>query len=47
MFTLKTGKIAVICDFSQNYSFIIQDEVQGLHWNNTQATLHPFVAYYS
>jgi hypothetical protein len=26
---------------------IIQDEVQGLHWNNAQATREPFVAYYS
>jgi hypothetical protein len=43
---LKTGEISVICDFSENYS-IIQDEVQGFHWNNDQATLHPFVAYYS
>jgi hypothetical protein len=43
---LQTGEIAVICDFSENYS-IIQDEVQGFHWNNAQATLRPAVAYYS
>ena len=36
----------VIGDFSENYSFVVQDEVQGYHWVNNQATLHPFVAYY-
>ena len=35
-------------DFSENYmySFVLQDASQGFHWNNTQATIHPFVAYY-
>ena len=36
----------VSVDFSENYSFILQDAVQGFHWNNSQATIHPFVAYY-
>ena len=26
--------------------FVIQDEVQGFHWNNSQRTLHPVVTYY-
>ena len=26
--------------------FINQDAVQGFHWENSQATLHPFVVYY-
>ena len=34
-------------DFSENYSFIVQDAVQGYHWNNSQVTLHPFVYYYT
>jgi hypothetical protein len=42
---LKTGDIAVICDFCGNYYSIIQYKVQGFHWNNARATLHPFVAY--
>jgi hypothetical protein len=46
MLKLKTGETAVICDFSENYS-IVKDEVQGFHWNNAQATIHPFVACYS
>ena len=25
---------------------MIQDEVQGFHWNNSQSTLHPIVTYY-
>jgi hypothetical protein len=33
-------------DFSENYSFIIQDAAQGFHWNNQQATIHPFVSYF-
>jgi ABC-type uncharacterized transport system ATPase subunit len=41
---LKTGEIAVICGFSENYS-IIHDEIQGFHWNIAQATLHSSVAY--
>ena len=33
-------------DFSENYSFVLQDAVQGFHWNNAQTTIHPFVVYY-
>ena len=36
----------MIGDFSENYSFVLQDAAQGFHWNNSQATIHPFVAYY-
>ena len=43
---LKEGEFLVICDFAENYTFVVQDEVQGYHWTNTQATIHPFVAYY-
>ena len=44
--TLKAGEFLVTADFSENYSFVLQDAAQGFHWNNSQATLHPFVAYY-
>ncbi|CAH0391660.1 unnamed protein product [Bemisia tabaci] len=44
--TLENGEYAVVLDFAENYSFILQDEIQGFHWNNDQATIHPFVAYY-
>ena len=33
-------------DFEENYQFVIQDEVQGFHWNNSQCTLHPVITYY-
>ena len=36
----------MIADFSENYSFVLQDAAQGFHWNNSQATIHPFVIYY-
>jgi len=44
---LKPGEFQVIVDFSENYPFILQDEAQGFHWNNSQATIHPFVVYYT
>lgn len=33
-------------DFSQNYTFFVQDAIQSHHWTNTQATIHPYVVYY-
>lgn len=44
--SLAEGEILVICDFSENYSFVIQNAAQGYHWNNSQATIHPFEIYY-
>lgn len=44
--SLKQDEVLVICDFSENYSFIIQNAAQGYHWNNSQATIHPFEIYY-
>lgn len=44
---LKTGEVVVQADFSENYAFILQDAAQGFHWNNSQATVHPFVVYYT
>lgn len=38
------GEFIVIADFSLNYSFVVQDEVQSFHWNNLQATVHPSFA---
>ena len=36
----------VLADFSENYSFVVQDAAQAFHWSNLQATVHPFVIYY-
>ena len=43
---LLPGELLVTADFSENYSFVLQDAAQGFHWNNSQATIHPFVIYY-
>ncbi|XP_034240315.1 uncharacterized protein LOC117644795 [Thrips palmi] len=43
---LEYGEVLVVADFSENYSFIIQDAVQGAYWNNQQATIHPFAMYF-
>ena len=32
--TLAEGDVLVICDFSENYSFVIQDEVQSFQCIN-------------
>lgn len=37
----------ITLDFAENYSFLVQDAVQGFHWSNNQATIHPIVMYYS
>ena len=36
----------MILDFAENYSFLVQDAIQGFYWQNAQATLHPFGVYY-
>ena len=33
----------LVMDFSENYSFIVQDAAQGYHRENSQCTFHPFV----
>ena len=38
-------EIIVQGDFAENYSYVVQGEIQSFHWENKQATLHPFVAY--
>ena len=50
MKTLKTDmtsltEIILQGDFAENFSYVKQDENQNFHWENKQATLHPFVAY--
>ena len=40
------SEVVVVGDFSENYSFIVQDDSPGFHWDNSQCTVHPFVIYY-
>ena len=43
---LKCGEVTIRGDFAENFSFIVQDEIQGYHWNNQQCSLHSIVLYY-
>lgn len=36
----------ILMDFSENYSFIIQQSVQAFYYNNSSATVHPFCLYF-
>ena len=38
--------VILLCDFAENFTFVIQDEIQSYHWTQNQATLHPIVMYY-
>jgi len=44
--SLNPAEVVVSADFSENYSFVLQDAAQGFHWNNSQSTIHPFVIYF-
>ena len=37
----------MLSDLAENYSFVVQDAVQGHHLDNNQATIHPFAVYLS
>ena len=38
--------VILVGDFEENYWFVLQDAVHGVHWNNQQATIHPLVIYH-
>ena len=43
---LGESECIILLDFAENYSFVVQDAIQGYHWNKDQFTLHPCVIYY-
>jgi hypothetical protein len=43
---LELHELIIISDFSENYSFVVQEAVQGYHWANQQWTVHSFCIYY-
>ncbi|XP_074109255.1 uncharacterized protein LOC141534013 [Cotesia typhae] len=45
--TLKPNEYVIICDFAENYAFVVQNAAAGFHWNNNQATVFPVVIYYT
>lgn len=44
---LGENEFIVSLDFSENYSFVVQDATQGWHWSKSRCTIHPFVMYYN
>lgn len=44
--SLLDGEFLVTLDFSENYTFQVQNAIQAAHWSKTQATLHVYVIYY-
>ena len=44
--TLKEGEFLILCDFAENYAFIVQNAAQSFHWNNDQATIFTVVIHY-
>jgi hypothetical protein len=44
---LQSNEFVVLCDFTENYSFTLQDEAQSFHRKNAEATIHPFVTYFN
>ena len=44
--TLSSDEAIVLGDFAENYTFVVQDEIQSYHWSKKQCSLHPVVIYY-
>src|SRR5215469_16268232 len=44
--TINESEGIIIGDFSENYSFVVQDASQAFHWTNNQATIHSIELYY-
>ena len=44
--TIDESSVIILGDFAENYSFVVQDEIQSFHWVSLQCSFHPVVAYY-
>ena len=33
----------LMLDFAENDQFVLQDEIQSFHWNNSQCRIHPAI----
>ena len=42
---LTSAEVIVLCNFAENYEFVLQDKIQSFHWNKIQVTLHPTGVY--
>ncbi|XP_066584842.1 LOW QUALITY PROTEIN: uncharacterized protein [Prorops nasuta] len=45
--SLKSNEVIIVCDFAENYEFVVQNAAPGFHWNNNQATIYPIVIYFT
>lgn len=43
---LSSSEVMVNFDFSENYSYVVQDAAQAFHFNNDQCTEFPVLYYY-
>jgi len=43
---LSLGSVAVVMDFSENYSCVFQSDVQSGFFDRNQVTVHPMMCYY-
>ena len=44
--SLGVNEVMVLWDFTENYQYLIQDEIQTFHWSKEYCILHPLVIYY-
>ena len=42
---LENDEALVILDFSENYNYVVQDDIQQRYWHQTAVTVHPVVIY--
>lgn len=42
---LSSNESVVLMDFSENYKYVVQDEIQESYWNRESITVHPVVIY--
>ncbi|XP_057332044.1 uncharacterized protein LOC130671921 [Microplitis mediator] len=43
---LQEEEYLIVCDFAENYAFVVQNAASGFHWNNDTATIIPVVIYF-
>lgn len=44
--SLQEGEVLILGDYSENFSFVIQNSIQSQYWKNDQSTIHVFVCIY-
>ena len=40
---LDSDTCIVMLDFAENYQYVLQNEIQLFHWNNSQCSIHPAI----